>query len=554
MVQPRMSRLHFPAFLTLVACATTLTATARAQGLPPPPVPPGNPITAAKINLGKALFWDEQMSATRTLACGSCHDFGHGGSDPRTSSATAHPGPDGVAGTADDVFGSPGTSRVLADGAYDPAAFFRLAPQVTDRKAPSVINAAYVPQLFWDGRAGPVFRDPLTNLIVLPGGAALESQVLEPPVSDVEMSHVGADWNDVAARIAGSTPLRLSPAIGAQMTTFLAGRSYPQIFQEAFGTPDVTPVRIAMAIATYERVLVSNQAPLDQFLAGNPQALTPQENAGRQVFNGQGRCVTCHFGPRLTGDGFRYIGVRPQDDDLGRFLVTNIPGDRGRMKVPSLRNVELRAPYFHTGRFATLEEVVDFYDRGGDFRGPNQDPIIDPLNLSAQQRANLLAFLRRPLTDPRVANQQAPFDHPALNQSSARVPQTFGHGTAGAGGFVPHIVATEPPYVGSPRLTVALDGASAGRVSILAFGEVSVPNGVFFQGMTTYLDFNTPLVLRRLGPLAGTGQGGGYGSGSIAIPNDPLLVGRTFYAQAYVIDPTSAGRCAATEAVAMTRF
>lgn len=551
------TRSPFPAFLTFVAWATILTSTTLAQGpgpLPPPPVPPGNPITAAKVNLGKALFWEEQMSSTRTVACGSCHVFGHGGSDPRTSSATAHPGLDGIAGTPDDVFGSPGTSRVRDDGAYEPATFFRLAQQVTGRKAPSVINAAYVPQLFWDGRAGPVFRDPLTNQIVLPAGAALESQVLEPPVSDVEMGHVGADWNDVAARIAQSTPLRLSPAIGAQMSAFLAGRTYPQIFQEAFGTPDVTPARIAMAIATYERVLVSNQAPFDQLLAGNPQALTPQENAGFQVFNGQGRCNNCHLGPRLTGDGFRYIGVRPQNDDLGRFLVTGNPGDRGRMKVPSLRNVELRAPYFHTGRFATLEDVIAFYDRGGDFDAPNQDPNIQPLGLSAQQRANLALFLRRPLTDPRVANQQAPFDHPALNQDSARVPQLFGQGTAGAGGFVPRLVATEPPYLGSPRLTVALDGASAGRSAILAFGEVGVRNGVFFQGMTTYLDFGTPLVLRRLGPLAGSGLGGGYGSGSIAIPNDPLLLGRTFYAQAYVIDPTSAGRCAATEAVAMTRF
>lgn len=546
----------------ILACALALAlhaVPARAQGgppgpLPPPPFPPGNPITTAKVNLGKTLFWDEQMSSTGTSACASCHVFERGGSDPRTSSATRTPGPNGIGGDADDVFGSPGVPRTLASGAYELSSAFRLGVQVTGRKAPSVINSAYVPAVFWDGRASTTFRDPETNAVVLANGATLESQVLEPPVSDVEMAHVGADWGDVAARIAASAPLRLAPTIPAQISAWIAGRSYPELFQEAFGTPDVTGTRIALAIATYERALVSNQAPFDQLLAGNPQALTPQENQGFQVFNGPGRCNVCHAGPRLTNDTFRYIGVRPQNDDLGRFLVTNQAGDRGRMKVPSLRNVELRAPYFHTGRFATLEEVVDFYNRGGDFDAPNKDPNIQPLGLSPQQRANLLAFLRRPLTDPRVANATAPFDHPTLNQASARVPQAFGAGTAGTGGFVPRIVAVEPPYVGNPNFTVAVDGANAGRGAILAFCDTHVPGGSLYFGMRTYLDFGSPLTVRRLGPLQGAGPGQGFGSGSIAIPNDPLLIGRQFFAQVYVLDLTPGVRFAATEAVTMTRF
>jgi cytochrome c peroxidase len=543
---------------TLVLSALAATSAAQGPGgpgpLPPPPVPPGNPITTAKTNLGRALFWDEQLSSTDTVACGTCHVFQRGGSDPRTSAATAHPGPNGVFGDADDVFGSRGVPQNQADGLYTLATVFGFTEQVTGRKSPSVINSAYVPSLFWDGRADPSFEDPLSGAVVLPNLAALESQAVEPPLSDVEMGHVGTDSAALAAKIAQRTPLRLSPQVPAALATWIAGRDYPALFQEAFGTNDVTPARIAQAIATYERTLVSNQAPFDQLLLGNPQALTPQENQGFQVFNTIGRCNICHAGPRLTNDSFRYIGVRPQDDDLGRFAVTNNPGDRGRMKVPSLRNVELRAPYFHTGRFATLEEVVDFYNRGGDFNAPNKDPNIVPLGLSPQQRANLLAFLRRPLTDPRVVNGTAPFDAPALNQSSPRVPQHFGIGTPGTGGFVPRLVAIEPAYVGNANYTVALEGGHAGRGAIVAFSPGSFPAGVPFYGATSYLDMSGPLVVKRLGALAGSGPGDGTGSGSIAIPNDPLLVGTTFYAQAFVLDMTPGVRFATTDAVAIPRF
>ena len=143
----------------------------------------------------------------------------------------------------------------------------------------SSINAAYASSLFWDGRALQVFRDPLTNAVVLASGAALESQILGPPVNSTEMGHVGRDWNDVAKRIAASKPLALAPSIPSALTTWIAARSYPELFTEAFGTSEVTPTRIAMAIATYERTLYSNQTPFDS------GSLTAAEIRGQQVFN-----------------------------------------------------------------------------------------------------------------------------------------------------------------------------------------------------------------------------------------------------------------------------
>src|SRR6185295_10798056 len=131
-------------------------------------------------------------------------------------------------------------------------------------------------------------------------------------------------------------------------------------------------------------------------------ALTALEQQGLQIFNGIGRCNACHGGPFQTDNNFHYTGVRPQFEDLGRFNVTANPGDRGAMKTPGLRNVGLRAPYFRNGRMNTLSDVIDFYDRGGDFNAPNKPPTIAPIGLTAQQKSALLAFLTRPLTDPRV--------------------------------------------------------------------------------------------------------------------------------------------------------
>ena len=548
--------------LLLIALAG-LPTLAHAQGPPPPPPPPippllpppipaGNPVTAAKTNLGKVLFWDEQLSTSNPTACGTCHIFARGGSDPRTTAtnpAARHPGVDAVFGTGDDVLGSPGVSRQDAGGAYLGDASFGLRAQVTGRKSPSVINAAYASTLFWDGRADASFEDPVTGAPILAAGAALESQASGPPMSSVEMGHVGTDWATLTAKIAAAKPLRLSPQIGAQLTNYIAGRTYPQLFQEAFGTPDVTAARISMAIATYERALFSNQTPIDQ-----QTALTPQEQQGAQIFGTIGRCAGCHAGTRFTNDSFQYIGVRPQNDDLGRFAVTANAADRGRMKVPSLRNVELRAPYFHNGEMPSLEAVVDFYDRGGDFNAPNKNPLIAPIGLSPAQKAALVAFLKRPMTDPRIAAGTAPFDRPLLYSESNNIPAHLGTGTPGSGGFVPRMIADEPPAVGNGSFTLAVDTATGGSPVRLLLSNAVDMAGVPFRGANLYVHMGTGTRILPVGSLSGTGAGGGFASITLPIPADASLLGTTMYGQWVVLEPTLGGRIAASEAVALTYF
>ncbi len=155
---------------------------------------------------------------------------------------------------------------------------------------------------------------------------------------------------------------------------------------------------------------------------------------GLQIFP-QPQCDSCHGGPLLTDQGFHNIGDRPQSEDSGRFAVTNLEEIRGSFKTPPLRNVELHAPYMHNGRFQTLEAVVEFYNRGGDFDAPNIDHgLIRPLNLAPEEKAALVAFMKRPLTDERVTKELPPFDKPMLYTESVRVPQISGPGRAGTGG------------------------------------------------------------------------------------------------------------------------
>jgi cytochrome c peroxidase len=508
------------------------------QPLPAPPVPAGNPITQAKAMLGKALFWDEQLSSTRTVACGSCHQGGSGGSDPRSRLGNAanatSPGLDGVFGTPDDVVGSPGVVLNDATGAYLWSGSFGYGTQVTPRLAPAHINAAYGPQLFWDGRASGTFADPLTGATVLANGAALESQAAGPPVASVEMAHTGRDWAQVALRVASSVPLALATNLPADVGTFIGNRGYADLFADAFGSGDVNPSRIAMAIATYERTLVSNRTPFDSTIV-NTATLTPAENAGRQLF-GQLPCAACHAGALMSDNQFHYIGVRPAAEDSGRMVVTHLQQNLGEMKTPSLRNVALRRSFMHDGRFHSLADVVAFYNRGGDFNAPNKDPRIVPLGLTAQQQANLVAFLGRPLIDPRVAAETAPFDRPTLFTEGDFVPTLLNGGVAGASGL-PKAIALEPALAGNPAFTLAVTGVPNASAVLVVDDAVPAEGAAPANGSFA----RQAIVL------------GAHGEGSVtlALPNDP---GHVLFARWYVDDPTAPGGVASSAPVRFQVF
>jgi cytochrome c peroxidase len=537
--------------LLIALLAGSLAGKVCAQGTPPPlgppPVPAENPQTPAKIQLGKALFWEEQLSLTGTVACGTCHRPSHGGSDPRSEFADAgstHPGADGQFNSADDVQGSIGVPSHDGNGHYLWSDSFGLAPQVGGRKSPSMVNSAYPPLLFWDGRAGSSFADPLSGAVLIPQGAALETQAVLPLLDTSEMAPVGALAADISARISSARPLQLATEVPTDLLDWIANRSYPALFAEVFGTTEVTPARIAMAMASYQRTLNSTEAPIDQLFAGQVQALTAQENRGRGVFNAN-QCGGCHAGNRFTDDSFRYIGVRPVNEDLGRFAVSGNNPDRGAFKVPSLRNVEHRAPYMHNGRFATLEEVVDFYDRGGDFDAPNKDPRIQPRNLTQAQKNDLLAFLRRPLTDPRVAAEQPPFDRPTLYSESDRVPAIIGEAVPGSAGFAPRIHAIEPPILGNANFTVGVSNALGGAAATLVVHssdpgvQTSLPIG----------DFANIAVV-----LAGSGAGQGHASIQLDLGTDPALIGRQLFGRVYVVDPAAPNQLATTAAFRIELF
>ena len=509
--------------------ALLLAATwAAAQGPPPippliaPPAPAGNPVTTEKANLGKVLFWDEQLSSTRTVSCGSCHQPASGGSDGRSLAGTTdHPGADGIPGTADDITGSPGVILNNADGTYEVRDFFGLAVQTTGRYAPSAINAGYADELFWDGRAGETFIDPVSGETVLAAGAALESQVAGPPTSPVEMAHQDRDWEEIAERIGHVKPLAISPDLPTDLETWIADRNYDELFSEAFGSDGVSATRIIMAIATYERTLVSNQAPFDAFIAGNQNALTAQERQGLNLF-AQNNCVACHGGNRLTDDDFHYIGVRPQNDDLGRFNVTGRNQDRGRMKTPSLRNAELRGEFMHNGRLGSLADVVDFYNQGGDFDAANKDNNVRPLNLTDAEKAALVAFLGRPLTDPRVTEETGIFSRPSLFAASPLEPAVDTAGVAGSDGEIPEMIAIEPSLAGNPNFTVALNSTRADHTVYLAIDTAPLTSGTI------------PLTGEVMMVLEFTTDDNGHVSVPLSIPNGNALAGSTLHGKWFV--------------------
>lgn len=228
------------------------------------------------------------------------------------------------------------------------------------RNAPSIINAAYNGSQFWDGRA-----------------ASLEAQALEPIQGAVEMANTE---EALSARLGGIP-------------------GYRQQFEAVFGDPAVTLDRVVKAIAAFERVVLSGDSPWDRVTQlGDSSAVSAAVLRGAAVFEGSGRCTECHGGSVFI-DGpageFHNLGVGMSEPtpDLGRFTVTSVEADRGAFRTSGLRNIAQTAPYMHDGSIATLEEVIEFYDRGGD-ANPWLSPDMQPLNLTAQQKADLLAFMQ----------------------------------------------------------------------------------------------------------------------------------------------------------------
>jgi cytochrome c peroxidase len=258
--------------------------------------------------------------------------------------------------------GSCASCHRQANGFSDPNQFSEgINGQLTPRHSMGLSNVTYYSSgaAFWDERAG-----------------SLEEQALIPIQSSREM---------------GST---LAEVVGKlSQTTF-----YPVLFQAAFGTPEVTPDRIAKAIAQFERAMVSYQSKYDTaFAPGQTEAnfaavFTPQELAGEALFHGQARCSGCHVTNAHVGDQARNIGLDASITDPG--------ADDGRFKTPSLRNVAVRGRFMHDGRFATLQEVVEFYNSGVQDIPQLDFSLRDPLQLglSPEQVLELVAYLNT-LTD-----------------------------------------------------------------------------------------------------------------------------------------------------------
>jgi cytochrome c peroxidase len=283
-------------------------------------IPDGNPLSEAKVELGRLLYFDQRLSRDDTVACATCHDPAHGFAEPRKTSQ-------GVGG------------------------------QIGARNAPTITNRLFSKEQFWDGRA-----------------ADLEEQAKGPLTNPIEMAMPSDDA--VVTKVAGIP-------------------GYPPLFAQAFGTPEVTIDRIAQAIASFERTVVTGDSPFDRYQAGDRSAMSPAAIRGMELFNGKANCVTCHAGFNFTDESYHNIGVGmlAAAPDPGRAKISGADSETGAFKTPTLRNLGRTAPYMHDGSEATLAQVIAYYDRGGN---PNAhlSKEMRPLALSDSEKADLLAFLQ----------------------------------------------------------------------------------------------------------------------------------------------------------------
>lgn len=525
------------AFVTLFA---TRASAQEDNALPnPPQYPIENPPSPEQEILGKFLFWEEQMSSDNTMACGTCHIHEAGGEDPRALNTTnPHPGPDQLFGTDDDIRGSAGV--VHQTNAYDFTAtdLHFPKPRVTGRRSPSALNTAHHTLLFWDGRASNVFTDPQTGNIEIIFGGALESQAAGPPTSDVEMTREGQTWNDIAAKLQNVKPGVLMTNLPPEMAGFVTQHgSYPEMFNAVYGDPAITSKRILFAIANYERTLISDHTPMDPLMAGLISELSPELEPGRLIFQGVGNCTACHTIPTFFDDDFHNIGVRPESEDTGRFAITGDPLDMGQFKTPNLRNVKLRAPYFHNGGKDTLAEVVEFYDHAGDFANENIDVNLHVLNLTAQQKADLVTFLTDGLLDPRVEAGTFPFTRPTLASETPSLNTVYGVASTSGLGVPPQLLTHTPANIGNPHWLLGLYDARPNTATIAAFTYAPAPGLPLpdpHHPIPMNVNIGTIFLL-----LPSTTDSLGVDTVSLGIPLNSAVVGLKFYVQWFIRDPTA---------------
>ncbi len=224
------------------------------------------------------------------------------------------------------------------------------------RSVPTIVNRGYGASHFWDGRT-----------------TSLEKQVLQPIQASIEMDMT----------------------IEEVVTRLRRDANYPRLFQIAFGRA-MNDEDLARALASYVRTILSGNAPIDRYLNGDQSALSELQRRGLRLFRDKANCTACHIGPTFTDEGFHNTGVAWRDgmlSDSGRYVVSGRDEDLGAFKTPTLREIARTGPYMHDGSSATLEAVIEFYDRGGNVN-PYLDAELRRLHLTAQEKQSLLAFLR----------------------------------------------------------------------------------------------------------------------------------------------------------------
>jgi len=228
------------------------------------------------------------------------------------------------------------------------------------RRTPTILNLAWAEALFWDGRA-----------------ASLEEQALGPIQAEGEMN----------------MPLeKLVEKLGSIA-------EYGPLFEAAYPGEGISSQTVAKAISVFERTIVSADAPFDRWIAGDEQAIDAAAVRGFDLFTGKANCSTCHAGWRFTDDSFYDIGTA--GDDVGRGkLLPDVQVSQHAFKTPTLRNVDRRAPYMHNGSERDLAAVIELYERGGRELRPSLSPELQPLELSADEKRDLLAFLGTLTSNP----------------------------------------------------------------------------------------------------------------------------------------------------------